>query len=212
MTSKEIAIDVDPESDSQDGVQHLEAQHADIVVDQTLVKGIVRKYDLYLLIFFVIINLFCFIDRVNIGNVRLLGLAEDLKLNVGLRYNIALMCLFVPYCVVELPANILCKRIGGHIWIPFLVSAFAIITTLTSVVQNRQGLYAARFVLGLVEGGVSPGLIWLLSQLQVPLISILSRNADFILATNDKSLGSGRTSMSPPLPQVVPLVAYLLSV
>lgn len=164
MASKELSIDVDPESDSQ-SVQHLEAQHTAIVVDEHLSKQIVRKYDYHLLIFFVIINLFCFIDRVNIGNVRLLGLAEDLKLNVGLRYNIALMCLFVPYCVVELPANILCKRIGGHIWIPFLVSAFAIITTLTSVVQNRGGLYAARFVLGLVEGGVSPGLIWLLSQL-----------------------------------------------
>ncbi|KEF54916.1 uncharacterized protein A1O9_09359 [Exophiala aquamarina CBS 119918] len=164
MTSKEVSIDVDPESDSQNGVQHLEAQHADIVVDEHLSKKIARKYDLHLLIFFTLINLFCFIDRVNIGNVRLLGLAEDLDLNVGLRFNIALMCMFVPYCVVELPANILCKRIGGHIWIPFLVSAFAIITVLTSVVQNRGGLYAARFFLGLVEGGVSPGLIWLLSQ------------------------------------------------
>ena len=165
MASKELSIDVDPESDSQSVVQHLEAQHTNIVVDESVSKRVVRKYDIHLLIFFVIINLFCFIDRVNIGNVRLLGLAEDLKLNVGLRYNIALMCLFVPYCVVELPANILCKRVGGHIWIPSLVSAFAIITTLTSVVQNRGGLYAARFVLGVVEGGVSPGLIWLLSQL-----------------------------------------------
>lgn len=165
MASKELSIDVDPESDSQSVVQHLEAQHTNIVVDESVSKRVVGKYDIHLLIFFVIINLFCFIDRVNIGNVRLLGLAEDLKLNVGLRYNIALMCLFVPYCVVELPANILCKRVGGHIWIPSLVSAFAIITTLTSVVQNRGGLYAARFVLGVVEGGVSPGLIWLLSQL-----------------------------------------------
>lgn len=67
--------------------------------------------------------------------------------------------------MVELPSNILCKKIGGHIWIPFLVISFGTITVLTSVVKNRQGLYAVRFFLGCVEGGISPGLVFMLSQL-----------------------------------------------
>ena len=90
---------------------------------------------------------------------------KDLQLAVGLRYNIALMCLFVSYCVVELPSNILCKKVGGHIWIPALVLTFSILTICTSVVQNRGGLYAIRFLLGCAEGGISPGLVWMLSQL-----------------------------------------------
>ncbi|OHE90789.1 hypothetical protein CORC01_13929, partial [Colletotrichum orchidophilum] len=142
----------------------LGATRETLVIDNALAKRVVRKYDLRILPVFLLINLFSFIDRVNIGNARILGLQTDLALDVGLRYNIALMCLFVSYCVVELPSNIVCKKVGGHIWIPFLVFLFSVLTICTSVVENRDSLYALRFLLGCVEGGISPGLVWLLSQ------------------------------------------------
>ncbi|KAL4909655.1 hypothetical protein BDW74DRAFT_186182 [Aspergillus multicolor] len=123
---------------------------------------ILRKFDIYLLSLFTVINLFSFIDRVNIGNARLLGLQEDLDLS-GLRFNIALTCLLVSYCVVELPSNILCKLIGGHVYVPVLVFCFGTVTMLTSLVTDRGGLYACRFVLGVFEGGISPGLVFMLS-------------------------------------------------
>ncbi|KAL2817646.1 major facilitator superfamily domain-containing protein [Aspergillus granulosus] len=123
---------------------------------------IIRKFDLHLLILFTIINLFSFIDRVNIGNARLLGLQDDLDLS-GNRFNIALTCLLVTYCVVELPSNILCKIIGGHIYIPCLVLGFGLITTCTALVENRGSLYTCRVLLGVCEGGISPGLVFLLS-------------------------------------------------
>lgn len=125
---------------------------------------ILRRFDLRLLVLFTVINLFSFIDRVNIGNARLLGLQEDLDLS-GLRFNTALTCLLVSYCVVELPSNILCKLIGGHIYVPGLVFCFGTVTMLTSLVTDRGGLYACRFVLGVFEGGISPGLVFLLSLL-----------------------------------------------
>lgn len=125
---------------------------------------IVRIFDIRLLTLFTVINLFSFIDRVNIGNARLLGLQEDLDLS-GLRFNIALTCLLVSYCVVELPSNILCKLIGGHIYVPILVFCFGTVTLLTSLVTDRGGLYACRFILGVFEGGISPGLVFLLSLL-----------------------------------------------
>ncbi|KAE8350320.1 major facilitator superfamily domain-containing protein [Aspergillus coremiiformis] len=133
-----------------------------ILLDEEESRIIVRKFDIRLLIFFTVINLFCFIDRVNIGNARLLGLEKELELS-GLRFNIALMCLFVSYCVVELPSNILCKVIGGHVYIPTLVLCFGIITTFTSLVEHEGGLYACRFLLGVFEGGISPGLVFMLS-------------------------------------------------
>jgi len=150
--------------------QHTEilgATHETLIIDEAISTRIRRKYDFRILPLFLLINLFSFIDRVNIGNARLLGLSKDLQLAVGLRYNIALMCLFVSYCVVELPSNILCKKVGGHIWIPALVLAFSILTMCTAVVESRGGLYAIRFLLGCAEGGISPGLVWMLSQLYV---------------------------------------------
>jgi hypothetical protein len=127
-------------------------------------RRIIRKFDLNLLTLFTIINLFSFIDRVNIGNARLLGLQSDLNLS-GNRFNIALTCLLVTYCAVELPSNILCKIIGGHIYVPCLVLGFGLITTCTALVEDRGGLYACRVLLGIFEGGISPGLVFMLSLL-----------------------------------------------
>ncbi|KAL4795358.1 major facilitator superfamily domain-containing protein [Aspergillus venezuelensis] len=133
------------------------------VVDEPIeTRRIIRQFDLRLLSLFTVINLFSFIDRVNIGNARLLGLQEDLDLS-GVRFNIALTCLVVSYCVVELPSNILCKLIGGHVYIPVLVFCFGTVTMLMSLVTDRGGLYACRFILGIFEGGISPGLVFMLS-------------------------------------------------
>jgi hypothetical protein len=129
-------------------------------------RRIIQKFDLHLLTLFTVINLFSFIDRVNIGNARLLGLQDDLDLS-GNRFNIALTCLLVTYCVVELPSNILCKIIGGHIYIPCLVLGFGLITTCTALVTDRGELYACRVLLGIFEGGISPGLVFMLSLLSV---------------------------------------------
>ncbi|KAE8345113.1 hypothetical protein BDV24DRAFT_148533 [Aspergillus arachidicola] len=129
----------------------LKATDERIPWDEKQSRAVVRKFDLRLLSLFTVINLFSFIDRVNIGNARLLGLEKDLGLS-GLRFNIALMCLFVSYCVVELPSNILCKIVGGHIYVPTLVLCFGIITMLTSLVEQKGGLYACRFLLGVFEG------------------------------------------------------------
>jgi hypothetical protein len=142
----------------------LGASGEQIHIDETESRRIARKYDYRLLTLFTLVNLFSFIDRVNIGNARLLGLEADLDLS-GIRFNIALMCPFVSYCVVELPSNTLCKIIDGHIYIPTLVLCFGITTVLTSLVENRGGLYACRFLLGVFEGGISPGLVFMLSLL-----------------------------------------------
>lgn len=166
MEEFEVEVEVEeqkPATGPSGGV--LGATNEFVSFDAALSQRIARKFDYRILSISVLINLFSFIDRVNIGNARLLGLSDDLGLAVGLRYNIALMCLFVSYCVVELPANIVCKIIGAHIWIPFLVVSFGIVTMLTSLVQSYNGLYAVRFILGCLEGGISPGLVFMISQL-----------------------------------------------
>ncbi len=168
MATKEYMVPEHLEANTKHGQFHdynLMALGQHMIIDEKASKKIVRKYDINLLPLFLLINLFSFVDRVNIGNARLLGLSDDLELGVGLRYNTALECLFVTYCLVELPSNILCKKVGGHIWIPTLVITFGIITALTSVVKVRGSLYAIRALLGCAEGGISPGLVWMLSQL-----------------------------------------------
>ncbi|KAL8290129.1 hypothetical protein RQP46_003068 [Phenoliferia psychrophenolica] len=62
------------------------------------------------------------------------------------------------------PANLLLKKIGPHILLPTLVTTWGGICTLTGLVQNYHGLIALRLMLGLVEGGLLPGLVLYLSM------------------------------------------------
>lgn len=69
----------------------------------------------------------------------------------------------MPYIVAELPSNLLLKKIGPRILLPFLCVAWGIVTTLQSQVHNYAGLLACRFFLGLMEGGLFPGIVLYLS-------------------------------------------------
>ncbi|KAK5061243.1 hypothetical protein LTR84_007785 [Exophiala bonariae] len=143
--------------------EDLAAAHTFVEVNTTLASQIIRKTDMHLLPLCVVINIFNFIDRSNIGNARLLGMQHDLQLS-GNKYNIAVMCIFISGSAVEIPANIICKKIGTKVWLPMIVFTFGLITTLMSLTHTAEGLYIARFFLGIPEGGVSPAIIWLLSQ------------------------------------------------
>jgi hypothetical protein len=84
-------------------------------MDELAEKRLIRKMDIYILPFVVLLYLFSFLDRgtlhplrekavancvtiVNIGNARLYGLEKDLGL-VGDQYQVAVSILFVTYCV-----------------------------------------------------------------------------------------------------------------
>lgn len=67
-------------------------------IDRDAEQRLIRKMDIHILPFVVLLYLFSFLDRVNIGNARLYGLEEDLGL-VGDQYQVAVSLLFVTYCV-----------------------------------------------------------------------------------------------------------------
>ena len=49
-------------------------------IDPLLEKKLVRKLDLYIIPVYMIIYIFSFLDRSNIGNAKVAGMATDLKL------------------------------------------------------------------------------------------------------------------------------------
>lgn len=64
---------------------------------------------------------------------------------------------------VEIPSNIILKAVGPRFWIPFLVFSFGLVSLCTAFVKSHQGLFAARAILGLAEGGTMPGIAFFLS-------------------------------------------------
>lgn len=127
-------------------------------IDPAVEKRLVRKLDLMIVPPVMLLYIFSFLDRVNIGNARLYGIEDDLHL-VGDRYQTAVSVLFATYLATEVPSNLVLKEVRASRWISFITTSWGIIATLTGITQSYAGLIVARLFLGAVEGGLFPGLI-----------------------------------------------------
>ncbi|THU81824.1 MFS general substrate transporter [Dendrothele bispora CBS 962.96] len=137
------------------------------VSEAKLTRRVLWKLDTHILPFLTLLWLANYIDRTNIGNARIAGLEKDLQLH-GNQFNTALAVFYASYLVTELPSNWVLKRFTGRFWLPFIMILWGVITTLTGIVQNFQGLIAIRVFLGFCEGGMLPGLVLYLSTLYRP--------------------------------------------
>ncbi|KAI1101960.1 MFS general substrate transporter [Jackrogersella minutella] len=122
-----------------------------------------RKLDWQLVPIVTILYLLCFLDRINIGNARIQGLEEDLDL-YGYRFNIATSIFYIVYLTIEVPSNILLKRVGPRFYLPGLVVGFGAVSVGTAFVKTFEQLCAVRALLGIFEGGTMPGLAFFLSS------------------------------------------------
>ncbi|SCV73475.1 BQ2448_7401 [Microbotryum intermedium] len=103
-----------------------------------------------------------FIDRSAVGNANVAGLSKDLKL-IGYEYNIALMIFYVFYILVEPFSNLILKKIGG-LWLSALVVMFGVITIGSAFVRNYHDFLGVRILFGLAEGGMIPGIAFVLGR------------------------------------------------
>ncbi|KAH8830868.1 MFS general substrate transporter [Flagelloscypha sp. PMI_526] len=98
------------------------------------------------------------------GNARIAGLEKDLRLH-GTQFNTCLAIFYVSYLIVEVPSNWLVKKFKPNRWLPGLVMLWGFVTICTGFVKNFSGLLAIRWFLGLLEGGLLPGMVLYLSTL-----------------------------------------------
>ncbi|KZV89876.1 MFS general substrate transporter [Exidia glandulosa HHB12029] len=136
---------------------------SDLALSPADERKLKRKIDWNIVPYCSLLYLLSFLDRVNIGQARTAGLETDLKL-VRNQYDIALTVFFVSYVAFEIPSNILLRRFKPHRIITLSMIAWAIVMTLMGIVHNFAGLAAARFMLGLAEGGLFPGINLLLTH------------------------------------------------
>ncbi|KAL6405467.1 hypothetical protein AUP68_11223 [Ilyonectria robusta] len=100
----------------------------------------------------------------NVGNAKIIGMEKDLGLS-NLQYSQGLAVFYATYIFSELPSNLLLKRVSARIWLPTLTVTWGIITMCLGFVRNFASFVAVRAILGLVEGGLLPGMVLYLSGL-----------------------------------------------
>ncbi|KAF8597179.1 MFS general substrate transporter [Ceratobasidium sp. AG-I] len=126
-------------------------------------RKLLRKLDRNILPWVTVLYLLSYLDRSNIGNARLDGLESDLGMR-GLQFNHAVAIFFPFYVLVEVPSNIMLKKVRPSLWFTLLMVSWGTVMTLMGLVKNYHGLLIARVFLGIAEGGLFPGIAFYITH------------------------------------------------
>lgn len=82
----------------------------------------------------------------------------------GYDYNMIISVFYISYILFEIPANIFCKWIGPGWAIPLMTVLFGIASLGTAFVHTVSQAAGVRFLLGVFEAGMLPGVAYYLSR------------------------------------------------
>jgi len=136
--------------------------HAEIDTEGVDERKLLRKMDLALIPWLSFLYLLSFLDRTSIGNAKLYNLTTDLHMSDN-QYLIALTVFFFSYSVFEVPSNVFLKRLRPSIWLSGLMLLWGVMMTVQGLVHNYGGLVGMRWMLGVFEAGLFPGVNYYLS-------------------------------------------------
>lgn len=133
-----------------------------------LEKGLIWKQDMRIIPLSGAIYFLCFLDRTNIGNAKILNSStnNDMEIETKMndyQFNITLMVFLVSYALFEVPSNILLKKLRPSRWLAFLMFCWGGMTIATAGTNSYGSVTAVRFLLGLFEAGLFPGLVYYLT-------------------------------------------------
>ncbi|KAI0773329.1 MFS general substrate transporter [Trametes elegans] len=128
-------------------------------------RKLMRKIDFYLIPWLSFLYLLSFLDRTSIGNAKLYHMTTDLHLT-DQQYLLALTIFFFSYSIFEVPSNVFLKRLRPSVWLSLLMFLWGIMMvrqTVQGLVHNYSGLLGMRWMLGVFEAGLFPGVNYYLS-------------------------------------------------
>ncbi|TDZ27531.1 MFS transporter prlL [Colletotrichum sidae] len=132
-------------------------------------RSVLRTIDKRFLILIGVMYMIKQIDQTNAANVKVLQVGESRNILKELsmtsdQYNWVGSIYGIAYIIFEAPSNLLLKRMSPHLWQSRIFFTWGIITACHAAAQTRHQLYAMRFLLGMFEAGMFPGVLAQLSS------------------------------------------------
>lgn len=139
----------------------------------------IKKVSRRLIWFLVILYVFSYLDRINIGFASL-SMNRALGLTAT-QFGMANTIFYLGYILCEIPSNLMLARYGARIWLPRILITWGIASAATMFAASAGSLYSIRAVVGLAEGGFLPGVLLYLT-LWFPQAYRARTNALFMIA------------------------------
>ncbi|MGV6476344.1 MULTISPECIES: MFS transporter [Azotobacter] len=122
---------------------------------------IIRKVAWRLMPLIMICYLFAFFDRINISFAKFqlqsaLGLSDT-------AYGLGASLFVVGYVLFEVPSNLMLYKVGARRWIARIMISWGIATAATVFVSTDWQFYILRFLIGAMEAGFAPGVLYYLT-------------------------------------------------
>ena len=124
---------------------------------RTLRAVTVRLVPLLMALYFV-----NYLDRTNLGIAKA-EVSADLQLSATM-FGLASGIFFIGYVLVEIPSNLALVRFGARQWLARIAVSWGIVAVAIAFSPNAATLLALRFLLGVAEAGLFPGVVFYLSQ------------------------------------------------
>ncbi|WP_312344162.1 MFS transporter [Leclercia sp.] len=127
----------------------------------SLARGAIKKAKFRLMPLILLMYLLAFIDRSNIGMAALtmnqsLGLTPE-------NFGFAVGIFSFGYILFEIPSNVLLERYGARFWLARIMITWGIISMAMAFAQGVVTLSILRFLLGVAEAGLAPGIVFYLT-------------------------------------------------
>ncbi|MCG9512183.1 MFS transporter [Acinetobacter pittii] len=126
-------------------------------VDAVVRKSAYRKIAFRLMPFLMLCYFCAYLDRVNVGFAKL-QMMSDLQFSEAV-YGLGAGIFFIGYFLCEVPSNIVLHKVGARRWIARIMITWGILSGCFAFVQTEWQFYTLRFLLGVAEAGLAPGLL-----------------------------------------------------
>ncbi|KAF8972548.1 major facilitator superfamily domain-containing protein [Flammula alnicola] len=156
--SSDLRVDDIEKTDEKANAPALDAHYDPAFVSRTL-----RKVDWRMLPLLGFLYAVALVDRTNLGIARTAGMQVDLKLYVGERYSIASMIYFIPYILLQIPGNIVVRRLGARTWLTICIAGWGAAQLGMAFVPTWGYLVLCRVFLGVFEAGFFPALVFIIT-------------------------------------------------
>lgn len=124
-------------------------------------KALISKVAWRLMPLIMVCYLFAFFDRINISFAKF-QLQTDLSLS-DTAYGLGAGLFVVGYVLFEVPSNMMLYKVGARRWIARIMMSWGVATALMIFVNTEWQFYTLRFIIGAMEAGFAPGVLFYLT-------------------------------------------------
>jgi MFS family permease len=145
------------------------------LLESPVLKSAIRKAVVHLLPMLVILYVIAFLDRTNVGFAES-GLGTDRGVSAG-AFALGAGIFFIGYAIFEIPSNLMLRRVGAKFWLARIAITWGVVAASFVFVQGEPSFIALRFLLGVTEAGLFPGVImflaaWFPNKVRVEMFAI----------------------------------------